>query len=126
MLRLFQRDASTLREVAFVPDQKFGYFLTVCVLFDFADSKFNVFKRVFFRDVVDDDDALNTAVVTRSDRSESFLSSGVSDLNFHFFAFDVNSSYFKIHSNCAAIVLIELHFCKSRQQRRLPHRWVAQ
>ena len=90
--------------IALVADEQLvDVFARVTV--DLAQPLLHIVKRFPVGDVVDDDDAVRTAVVAASDRPEALLASSIPDLQLYSLTIQVNRADLKVHTNSANVRL---------------------
>mmetsp|Transcript_39953 Transcript_39953/g.66757 ORF Transcript_39953/g.66757 Transcript_39953/m.66757 type:complete len:303 (+) Transcript_39953:39-947(+) len=85
----------------------------------------NVVERLLHRDVVDHDDSVCTAVITRRNCSEAFLAGCVPDLQTHTRGIDVDGTGFKVDSDGADKVVCEDRVRKLEEKARFTDTRVA-
>ena len=97
---------SLILQILFVSNENSrNVFLSM--LINFAHPLWNFRERLSVRDIIGDNNAVSTFVITTGDGLESLLTSGIPDLQFYSFAIHVNSSNFEINTNCWHEVIIE-------------------
>jgi hypothetical protein len=93
-------------QVYFVSNKDLAH-IVVSKLVDFLHPLAHIFEGFTLGDVVDDDDAVGTSVVTRSQRPKSFLSSRVPDLQFNVLIIHLDRLYLEVDTNGVKEILVE-------------------
>lgn len=112
-LAFLPADFAFVDEVALVADQDFTHII-VGKLFNFQHPLPHVLESFPISDIVDDDDAVGTPIVTGRQRSKPFLSSGIpylelDVLSVHFYCF-----YFEINADRVEKVVVERVFLQDK------------
>jgi len=117
-------DSSLRAQITLVADEQLVHVLA-CISIDLLQPLFDIVERFLVGDVVDDDDAMRSPVVTRSNRPKTLLTRRVPYLQFDCFAVQLNCSNFKIDANCRNIRFRIGVVGKSQQQTRLSDTGIA-
>jgi len=109
-----------LNEIGLISNQKFVDRLA-SVSVDLSEPLLHVVEGDFVGDVIDDDDPVSASVIRTGDGTEPLLASSVPNLQLDRFAVDVESSYFKVHTNGADVRVGVGVIGESKEEARFSH-----
>lgn len=78
-LALLRRYNSLPGKIGFISDKEFVYILS-CISVNFVQPLFYIVERFLISNIVDDDNAMGTSIIGRSDSSETLLTGSVPNL----------------------------------------------